>query len=263
MKVEMSADDVIQLEVQDRVGLIRIHRPNAMNALNDAVMNGLRDALDRLEADSGIGCVVLTGSEKVFAAGADIVAMQHLDFAEAYSTDFITRNWERLRTFRKPVIAAVSGFALGGGCELAMMCDLVFASETARFGQPEIKIGTLPGCGGTQRLPRAVGKALAMDLCLTGRLMDAQEALRAGLVSRVVPVERLLEEALATAQKIAGYSLPALMMMKEAVNRAFESPLSEGIWFERRMLHASFALQDQEEGMRAFVEKRTPQFVHR
>jgi enoyl-CoA hydratase/carnithine racemase len=259
----MNTSDVIQLEVQGRVGLIRIHRPDAMNALNDAVMNGLRDALDQLEADTDIGCVVLTGSEKVFAAGADIVAMQHLDFAESYSTDFITRNWERLRTFRKPVIAAVSGFALGGGCELAMMCDLVFASDSARFGQPEIKIGTLPGCGGTQRLPRAVGKALAMDLCMTGRLMDAQEALRAGLVSRVLPTDRLLEEALATAQKIAAYSLPALMMMKETVNRAFEGPLSEGIWFERRMLHATFALQDQKEGMQAFVEKRAPNFVHR
>lgn len=263
MTVQTSPNDVIQLEVQGRVGLIRMHRPDAMNALNDAVMNGLRDALDRLEADDGIGCVVLTGSEKVFAAGADIVAMQHMDFAEAYTTDFITRNWERLRTFRKPVIAAVSGFALGGGCELAMMCDLVFASETARFGQPEIKIGTLPGAGGTQRLPRAVGKALAMDLCMTGRLMDAQEALRAGLVSRVLPADSLLEETLATAQKIASYSLPALMMMKETVNRAFESPLSEGIWFERRMLHASFALQDQKEGMHAFVEKRVPNFVHR
>ncbi|MDO8769782.1 MAG: enoyl-CoA hydratase [Burkholderiaceae bacterium] len=255
--------EVIQLEIHDRVGLIRIHRPDAMNALNDAVMNGLRDALDQLEADAGIGCVVLTGSEKVFAAGADIVAMQNLDFAQAYNTDFITRNWERLRTCRKPVIAAVSGFALGGGCELAMMCDLVFASETAHFGQPEIKIGTLPGAGGTQRLPRAVGKALAMDLCMTGRLMDANEALRAGLVSRVLPAETLLEETLATAKKISEYSLPALMMMKEAVNRAYESPLSEGIWFERRMLHASFALQDQKEGMQAFVEKRTARFVHR
>jgi enoyl-CoA hydratase/cyclohex-1-ene-1-carboxyl-CoA hydratase len=188
--------------------------------------------------------------------------MQHLDFAEAFTTDFITRNWERLRTFRKPVIAAVSGFALGGGCELAMMCDMVFASETARFGQPEIKIGTLPGAGGTQRLPRAVGKALAMDLCLTGRMMDAQEALRAGLVSRVLPVDKLLDEALATAQKVASYSLPALMMMKETVNRSFEGPLSEGIWYERRMLHATFALADQKEGMNAFIEKRTPQFAH-
>ena len=232
-------NQVIQLEILDRVGLIRIHRPDAMNALNDAVMNGLRDALDQLEADAGIGCIVLTGSEKVFAAGADIVAMQNMDFAQAYSTDFITRNWERLRTCRKPVIAAVSGFALGGGCELAMMCDLVFASETARFGQPEIKIGTLPGAGGTQRLPRAVGKALAMDLCMTGRLMDANEALRAGLVSRVLSADTLLEETLAIAKKISGYSLPVLMMMKEAVNRAYESPLSEGIWFERRMLHAS------------------------
>ena len=255
-------NQVIQLEILDRVGLIRIHRPDAMNALNDAVMNGLRDALDQLEADAGIGCIVLTGSEKVFAAGADIVAMQNMDFAQAYSTDFITRNWERLRTCRKPVIAAVSGFALGGGCELAMMCDLVFASETARFGQPEIKIGTLPGAGGTQRLPRAVGKALAMDLCMTGRLMDANEALRAGLVSRVLSADTLLEETLAIAKKISGYSLPVLMMMKEAVNRAYESPLSEGIWFERRMLHASFALKDQKEGMQAFVEKRVPTFVH-
>jgi enoyl-CoA hydratase/cyclohex-1-ene-1-carboxyl-CoA hydratase len=254
--------DVIQLELQGRVALIRIHRPEAMNALNDAVMDGLRAALDQVEANAGIGCVVLTGSEKVFAAGADIVAMQHLDFAEAFTTDFITRNWERLRTFRKPVIAAVSGFALGGGCELAMMCDMVFASETARFGQPEIKIGTLPGAGGTQRLPRAVGKALAMDLCLTGRMMDAQEALRAGLVSRVLPVDKLLDEALATAQKVASYSLPALMMMKETVNRSFEGPLSEGIWYERRMLHATFALADQKEGMNAFIEKRTPQFAH-
>ena len=254
--------DVIQLELQGRVALIRIHRPEAMNALNDAVMDGLRDALDAVEANADIGCVVLTGSEKVFAAGADIVAMQHLDFAQAFSTDFITRNWERLRTFRKPVIAAVSGFALGGGCELAMMCDLVFASETARFGQPEIKIGTLPGAGGTQRLPRAVGKALAMDLCLTGRMMDAQEALRAGLVSRVLPADKLLEEARATAQKIASYSLPALMMMKETVNRSFEGPLSEGIWYERRMLHATFALADQKEGMNAFVEKRSPHFKH-
>ena len=260
----MSAmDDVIQLELQGRVALIRIHRPEAMNALNDAVMDGLRAALDQVEADADIGCVVLTGSEKVFAAGADIVAMQHLDFAEAFTTDFITRNWERLRTFRKPVIAAVSGFALGGGCELAMMCDMVFASETARFGQPEIKIGTLPGAGGTQRLPRAVGKALAMDLCLTGRMMDSNEALRAGLVSRVLPADKLLDEALATAHKIAGYSLPALMMMKETVNRSFEGPLSEGIWYERRMLHATFALADQKEGMSAFIAKRAPQFVHR
>jgi enoyl-CoA hydratase/cyclohex-1-ene-1-carboxyl-CoA hydratase len=260
----MSAtDDVIQLELQGRVALIRIHRPEAMNALNDAVMDGLRAALDQVEANAEIGCVVLTGSEKVFAAGADIVAMQHLDFAEAFTTDFITRNWERLRTFRKPVIAAVSGFALGGGCELAMMCDMVFASDTARFGQPEIKIGTLPGAGGTQRLPRAVGKALAMDLCLTGRMMDASEALRAGLVSRVLPADKLLDEALATAHKIASYSLPALMMMKETVNRSFEGPLSEGIWYERRMLHATFALADQKEGMNAFVAKRAPQFVHR
>ena len=255
--------DVVATEVHGRVGLIRIQRPEAMNALNDAVMDGIATALDQFARDAAIGCAVLTGSEKAFAAGADIVAMQNMDFAEAYSSDFITRNWERLRTFRKPVIAAVSGFALGGGCELAMMCDMVFAAQSARFGQPEIKIGTLPGAGGTQRLPRAVGKALAMDLCMTGRMMNAEEALRAGLVSRVFANDTLLSETLAVAQQVAAYSLPALMMMKEAVNRAYESPLSEGIWFERRMLHASFALHDQKEGMRAFVEKRAPQFVHR
>ena len=254
---------VVLREVRGRVGIITLNRPEAMNALNDAVMDGLRDALNAFEADAGIGCVVLTGSEKVFAAGADIVAMQHMDYAEAYSTDFITRNWERLRTFRKPVIAAVTGFALGGGCELAMMCDMVFAAETARFGQPEIKIGTIPGAGGTQRLPRAVGKALAMDLCLTGRLMDAQEALRAGLVSRVLPATELLDTAIRTAEKIAAFSLPALMVMKESVNRAYESSLSEGILFERRALHATFALADQKEGMKAFVEKREPRFTHR
>ncbi len=255
--------DVVATEVHGRVGLIRIQRPEAMNALNDAVMDGIAAALDQFARDAAIGCVVLIGSEKAFAAGADIVAMQNMDFAGAYISDFITRNWERLRTFRKPVIAAVSGFALGGGCELAMMCDMVFAAQSARFGQPEIKIGTLPGAVGTQRLPRAVGKALAMDLCMTGRMMNAEEALRAGLVSRVFANDTLLSETLAVAQEVAAYSLPALMMMKESVNRAYESPLSEGIWFERRMLHASFALHDQKEGMRAFVEKRTPQFVHR
>lgn len=255
--------DVVAIEVHGRSGLIRIQRPEAMNALNDAVMDGITVALEQFASNAEIGCVVLTGSEKAFAAGADIVAMQNMDFADAYNGDFITRNWERLRTFRKPVIAAVSGFALGGGCELAMMCDMVFAAQSARFGQPEIKIGTLPGAGGTQRLPRAVGKALAMDLCMTGRMMNADEALRAGLVSRVFANDALLAETLKVAQQIAAYSLPALMMMKEAVNRAFESPLSEGIWFERRMLHASFALQDQKEGMRAFVEKRAPQFTHR
>jgi enoyl-CoA hydratase/cyclohex-1-ene-1-carboxyl-CoA hydratase len=254
---------VVLSEVRGRVGIITLNRPEAMNALNDAVMDGLRDALNAFEADVAIGCVVLTGSEKVFAAGADIVAMQNMEYADAYGSDFITRNWERLRTFRKPVIAAVAGFALGGGCELAMMCDMVFAAETARFGQPEIKIGTIPGAGGTQRLPRAVGKALAMDLCLTGRLMDANEALRAGLVSRVLPADELLSVALRTAEKIASFSLPALMMMKESVNRAYESSLSEGILFERRTLHATFALADQKEGMQAFVQKREPRFIHR
>lgn len=254
---------LIQTEIHDRVGLIRIHRPQAMNALNDAVMDGLSAALDQFESSPDIACVVLTGTDKAFAAGADIAAMRHLDFAQAYSGDFISRNWERLLTFRKPVIAAVSGYALGGGCELAMMCDMVFAADNARFGQPEVKIGTLPGAGGTQRLPRAVGKALAMDLCLTGRFMDAHEALRAGLVSRVVPADKLLEEALAVAHTISKQSLPAMMMLKESINRAYETTLSEGMRFERRMLHASFALQDQKEGMTAFVEKRAPNFTHK
>ena len=251
---------VIVVETRGKVGLLRIHRPEVYNALNDEVMDALGRALDAFEADPAIACVVLTGSEKAFAAGADIAAMRAMSYMDAYQGNFITRNWERLKTFRKPVIAAVSGVALGGGCELAMMCDLVFAAETARFGQPEVKIGTLPGAGGTQRLPRAVGKAKAMDLCLTGRLMDAQEAERCGLVSRIYPADKLLDEALAAAAQLAEYSLPVLMMMKEAVNRAFEGPLNEGLLFERRTLHASFALADQKEGMAAFVEKRPPVF---
>lgn len=254
---------VILVENHERVALIRLNRPEVMNALNDAVMDALGAALDAIALDENIGCVVITGSEKAFAAGADIAAMRHYDYMDAYQGDFITRNWERLKTFRKPVIAAVSGVALGGGCELAMMCDLVFAAENARFGQPEVKLGTLPGAGGTQRLPRAVGKAKAMDLCLTGRLMDAQEAERCGLVSRIVPTANLLDEAMTAARSIAGYSLPVLMMLKESVNRAFEGPLNEGLLFERRSLHASFALADQKEGMAAFIEKRKPAFRHR
>jgi enoyl-CoA hydratase/carnithine racemase len=250
---------VILLENRDKVALIHINRPNVFNALNDEVMDELGKALDACAADDNIGCVVITGSEKAFAAGADIAAMKSFDYMDAYKGDFITRNWEHLKTFRKPVIAAVSGVALGGGCELAMMCDLVFAAETAKFGQPEVKLGTLPGAGGTQRLPRAVGKAKAMDLCLTGRLMDAQEAERAGLVSRIFPGECVLDQAL-DAARIAGYSLPVLMMLKESVNRAFEGPLNECLLFERRTLHASFALADQKEGMAAFVEKRRPNF---
>jgi len=255
--------DVVLVETHGRVGLIHINRPEVLNALNDAVMDGIGRAVAAFEADENIGCIVLTGSEKAFAAGADIGCMKDFGYMEAYKPDFITRNWERIRFARKPVIAAVAGYALGGGCEIAMMCDIVYAAENAKFGQPEIKLGTLPGAGGTQRLPRAVGKAKAMDLCLTGRMMDAQEAERSGLVARVFPVDRLLDETLAAAQTIASYSLPAVMMVKEAVNRAFESSLAEGLLFERRTFHASFALDDQKEGMAAFAEKRKPHFRHR
>jgi enoyl-CoA hydratase len=243
--------------------LIRINRPAAMNALNDAVVEGIAAAVDAFEADENIGCLVLTGNEKAFAAGADIGVMKSFDYMHAYKTDFITAKWERLKTARKPVIAAVAGYALGGGCELAMMCDMIYAADTAKFGQPEIKIGTLPGAGGTQRLPRAIGKAKAMDMCLTGRLMDALEAEKSGLVARIYPAEALLEETLKTAQTIAGFSLPVAMMTKEAVNRAFESSLNEGLLFERRVFHASFGLEDQKEGMAAFTEKRPPSFKNR
>ena len=254
---------VVLTEVQGRVGIIRINRPEALNALNDDVVNGIGAAVDAFEADENIGCMVLTGSEKAFAAGADIRFMKDFDHMHAYKTDFITRNWERIKTARKPVIAAVSGFALGGGCELAMMCDMIFASDTAKFGQPEIKLGTLPGAGGSQRLPRAVGKAKAMDLCLTGRMMDATEAERGGLVARIYPAADLLDETLKAAQTIAGFSLPVAMMIKESVNRAYESSLNEGLLFERRAFHASFGLEDQKEGMAAFAEKRKPVFKHR
>lgn len=256
-------NDEILLELHDKVALIRLNRPQVLNALNDALMDKLGAALDKIEADETIGCVVITGSEKAFAAGADISAMATYSYMDAYKGDFITRNWERLKTFRKPVIAAVSGVALGGGCELAMMCDIVFAADNARFGQPEVKLGTIPGAGGTQRLPRAVGKTKAMDLCLTGRLMSAEEAERAGLVARIYPADQLLDEAMAAARQVASYSLPVLMMLKESVNRAFEGPLNEGLLFERRTLHASFALADQKEGMAAFVEKRKPNFTNR
>lgn len=210
-----------------------------------------------------IGAIVITDNEKAFAAGADIAAMANFSYMDAYKGNYITRNWERVKTCRKPVIAAVAGFALGGGCELAMMCDLIIAADTAKFGQPEVKLGILPGAGGTQRLPRAVGKAKAMEMCLTGRFMDAEEAERSGLVARVVPAERLLEDALETAKTIASYSLPVVMMIKECVNRAYEGPLNEGLLFERRTFHSSFALEDQKEGMAAFLEKRAPQFKHR
>jgi len=222
----------IIVETHGRVGLIRLNRPKQLNALNDALVDELGHALDVFEADEGIGAIVITGSEKAFAAGADIAAMANFSYMDAYKGNYITRNWERVKTCRKPVIAAVAGFALGGGCELAMMCDLIIAADNAKFGQPEVKLGILPGAGGTQRLPRAVGKAKAMEMCLTGRFMDAEEAERSGLVARVVPAERLLEDALETAKTIASYSLPVVMMIKECVNRAYESPLNEGLLFE-------------------------------
>jgi enoyl-CoA hydratase len=253
----------IIVETRGRAGLVRLDRPKALNALNDALMDELGAALDAFQADENIGAVVLTGSDKAFAAGADIAMMKDFGYMDAYQGDYITRNWERVRTFRKPIIAAVAGYALGGGCELAMMCDIVLAADTAQFGQPEVKLGILPGAGGTQRLPRAVGKAKAMELCLTGRMMDAQEAERAGLVSRIVPADKLLDEALAVADRIAGFSLPVVMMIKEAVNRAYESSLAEGLLFERRTFHAAFALEDQKEGMAAFVAKRKPDFRNR
>ncbi len=253
----------IIVETRGRVGLITLNRPKALNALNDALMDELGEALARFDADEGIGAIVLTGNERAFAAGADIGVMKDWSYMDVYKSNYITRNWERLASVRKPVIAAVAGFALGGGCELAMMCDFIIAGDTAKFGQPEIKIGTIPGAGGTQRLPRAVGKAKAMDLVLTGRMMDAAEAERAGLVSRVVPAAKLLEEALAAAGLIAGFSLPSVMAAKEAINRAYETPLTEGILFERRIFHSLFGTEDQKEGMTAFVEKRKASFKHR
>ncbi len=246
-----------------RTALITLNRPKQLNALNDALMDQLGAALLRFDADDTVGCIVITGSERAFAAGADIGAMATKTFAEAYGGDFITRNWETIRRIRKPVIAAVAGFALGGGCELAMMCDFIIAADSAKFGQPEIKLGIIPGAGGTQRLPRAVGKAKAMDLVLTARMMDAAEAERAGLVSRVVPAEKLLDETLAAAEAINAMSLPSVMMAKECVNRAFETGLADGVGYERRMFHALFATADQKEGMAAFVGKRKPEWQHR
>ncbi|EPZ15366.1 enoyl-CoA hydratase [Thauera terpenica 58Eu] len=254
--------ELIIAETRGRVGLITLNRPKAMNALNDQVMDEIGQALDGFEADDNIGAIVITGSEKAFAAGADIGAMASFSYMDAYKGDYITRNWERVKSCRKPIIAAVAGFALGGGCELAMMCDIIIAADSAKFGQPEVKLGILPGAGGTQRLPRAVGKAKAMDLCLTSRFMDAAEAERAGLVSRVVAADKLIEEALSAAETIASFSLPVVMMIKESVNRAFESSLSEGLLFERRVFHSAFALNDQKEGMAAFVEKRKAKFSH-
>ena len=246
----------------DKVAVITLNRPKALNALNDQLMDELGAALKGFDADPAIGCIVLTGSEKAFAAGADITAMAKFTFADAYKGDFITRNWETIRSIRKPVIAAVSGFALGGGCELAMMCDFIIAADNAKFGQPEIKLGIIPGAGGTQRLPRAVGKSKAMDMALTGRMMDATEAERSGLVSRVVPLATLMDEALAAAILIADQPRLAVYAVKETVNRAFESGLADGVMFERRMFHALFATADQKEGMDAFVNKRPAHFTH-
>ncbi len=252
--------EYIIVETRGKVGLITLNRPKAMNALNDKLIDEISAALDGFEGDPNIGCMVLTGSEKAFAAGADIGAMAGWNFMDVYKTDYISRNWDRIGRCRKPVIAAVAGFALGGGCELAMMCDMIYAADTAKFGQPEIKLGILPGAGGTQRLPRAVGKAKAMDMCLTARFIDAQEAERAGLVARIIAADKLLEETLTAAATIADFSLPVVMMIKESVNRAFESGLHEGLLFERRTFHSAFALADQKEGMAAFVEKRKPVF---
>ncbi|MES2050235.1 MAG: enoyl-CoA hydratase [Pseudomonadota bacterium] len=253
----------ITVETKDKVGVITLNRPKALNALNDQLMDELGFALNAFDQTEGIGCIIITGSEKAFAAGADIGAMANYTYMDAYKSDYITRNWEQIRKIRKPVIAAVAGFALGGGCELAMMCDFIIAAENAKFGQPEIKLGVLPGAGGTQRLPRAISKSKAMDMCLTARMMDAVEAERAGLVSRIVPLEKLMEEALAAANTVAAMSLPIIMMIKDSVNRAFETTLAEGVQYERRLFHSAFATEDQKEGMKAFIEKRPANFVNR
>ncbi|MVW71486.1 enoyl-CoA hydratase [Bordetella sp. 15P40C-2] len=257
------SEPLVLVETRGRVGLLTLNRPKALNALNDALMDELGAALLAFDANEDIGAIVITGSEKAFAAGADIGAMKDWSYMDVYNSEYITRNWETLKRVRKPVIAAVAGYALGGGCELAMMCDMLIAADSAKFGQPEIKLGVIPGAGGTQRLPRAVGKAKAMDLVLTGRMMGAEEAERAGLVSRIVPADKLLDEAIEAATVIASMSLPSVMMAKECVNRAYESTLSEGMLYERRLFHSLFATEDQKEGMAAFVEKRKPAFTHR
>ena len=248
----------LRVEKRDHVGIVTLDRPEVLNALSENLMAELSDAIDRLEADPEIRCLVLTGSDKAFAAGANIKDMQDKTYTEVFQNDFISGSWARLAQCRTPVIAAVAGYAIGGGCELAMMCDIIIAADTAKFGQPEITIGTIPAAGGTQRLPRQIGKAKAMELCLTGRMMDAVEAERAGLVSRVVPVGELLEEALKTAATVASMPRQAAMMVKEAINAAFEMPLSQGLRFEGRLFHATFATEDRREGMKAFVEKRPP-----
>ena len=257
------AYETIQVERTGAVGVVTLNRPKALNALSSVLMNELAAALKDLDHEEAIGCIVITGSEKAFAAGADIKDMQSKDYMDVYLEDFITRDWEHLTRVRKPVIAAVAGYALGGGCELAMMCDFIIAADTAKFGQPEITIGTIPGSGGTQRLTRFVGKSKAMDMCLTGRMIDAAEAERSGLVSRVVPAAELMDETMKVAERIGDMSLPITIMAKEAVNRAYETTLAEGIRFERRLFHSTFATEDQKEGMAAFVEKRQPDFKNR
>ncbi len=256
----MAYENII-VEIRDRAGLITFNRPDALNALSDATVRELGRALDELEGDGNVGAIVITGSEKAFAAGADIKEMQDKTWPATYVEDFITDGWERISQCRKPMIAAVAGYALGGGCEMAMMCDFILAAENAQFGQPEITIGVPPGAGGSQRLTRFVGKSKAMEMCLTGRMMDAGEAERAGLVSRIVPLDELVEEAVKIANRIAGFSAPTAMMIKEAVNRAYETNLAEGVLFERRLFQAAFATRDQSEGMAAFVEKRKPRFT--
>lgn len=256
-------ESLILQEVEGRVAILTLNRPKALNALNDALMDELSSALAKFDADDDIGAIIITGSEKAFAAGADIAAMASWSYMDVYKSEYITRNWDPITRVRKPIIAAVSGYALGGGCELAMMCDFIIAADTAKFGQPEIKLGIIPGAGGTQRLPRAVGKSKAMDMVLTGRMMNADEAERSGLVSRVVPADKLLEQAKEAATVIASMSLPSVIMAKESVNRAWESSLREGVLFERRSFHSLFGTEDQKEGMAAFVQKRAPAFKHR
>ncbi|MFJ4183776.1 enoyl-CoA hydratase [Kitasatospora sp. NPDC089509] len=257
-----TAYETIRVERKGRVGVITLDRPKALNALNTRLMTEVVEAATAFDRDREIGCLLVTGSEKAFAAGADIKEMQSLEFVDAYLGDWFAA-WDRFAALRKPVVAAVAGYALGGGCELAMMCDVLLAADTAKFGQPEIKLGVIPGIGGSQRLTRAIGKAKAMDLCLTGRMMGAEEAERAGLVARIVPADQLLTEALATAETVAAMSAPAAVMLKESVNRAFETTLAEGVRFERRLFHSVFATADQKEGMAAFAEKRPPKFEHR
>ncbi len=253
----------ILVETRGRVALVTLNRPKALNALSAGLIADLGHALDAFEADERISAIVLTGSEKAFAAGADIKEMKDKTYMDVYLADFITKGWERVATCRKPVIAAVAGYALGGGCEIAMMCDFIIAADNAKFGQPEINLGTMPGAGGTQRLTRFVGKSKAMEMCLTGRMMDAAEAERAGLVSRIVPLAELVDEAVKTASAIAEKSLPVVMLVKESINRAYETTLAEGVRFERRVFHSTFATEDQKEGMAAFVDKRQPQFNNR